>query len=146
MRADDKANTMFRFYGVVAALSIGLVAGNWSPGELGTETEVVFWAGCASLLASGFYLGLALYPWDIRGTPPKRLLYFGHVIVYDSVDALADALRNVEEDVEHRLVEQLLGISRLVDSKRRLMRRALLTLGLGTVVVLVTLIADSVVS
>ena len=27
-RADDKANTLFRFYGVVGALSIGLLAGN----------------------------------------------------------------------------------------------------------------------
>src|SRR5437879_609775 len=31
-RADDKASTLFRFYGVVAALSIGLLAGrSWSP-------------------------------------------------------------------------------------------------------------------
>src|SRR5437588_7277983 len=34
-RADDKASTLFRFYGVVAALSIGLLAGRgWSPTEL----------------------------------------------------------------------------------------------------------------
>jgi len=105
-RADDKANTLFRFYGVVAALSIGLLAGrSASPTNLDPVAQVVFWLGCAALLASGVYLGMTLYPRDIRGTPAKRLLYFGHVIAYDSVPELAAALQGVEEDSGHRLVE-----------------------------------------
>src|SRR5262245_41936566 len=53
-RADDKANTLFRFYGVVAALSIGLLAGqSWSPTDLDLGPQLIFWFGCSALLASG---------------------------------------------------------------------------------------------
>jgi len=132
-RADDKATPLFRFYGVVAALSIGLLAGaSASPTNLDPAGQLLFWSGCAAFLASGVYLGMTLYPRDIRGTPAKRLLYFGHVIAYDSVDELAAALRGVEEDSEHRVVEQLLSVSRLVHAKYALTRRALIALGVGT--------------
>jgi hypothetical protein len=142
-RADDKANTLFRFYGVVAALSIGLLAGrSGSPTNLDVPGQVLFWLGCASFLASGLYLGMTLYPRDIRGTPAQRLLYFGHVIAYPSVDDLAAALRNVAEDPEHRLVEQLLSVSRLVHAKYALTRKALLALGLGALLCLAGVIVS----
>jgi len=132
-RADDKANTLFRFYGVVAALSIGLLAGqSASPTHLDVPGQVLFWSGCAAFLASGVYLGMTLYPRDIRATPAKRLLYFGHVIAYQTVPELAAALRGVEEDAEHRLVEQLLSVSRLVHVKYALTRKALIALAIGT--------------
>jgi hypothetical protein len=146
-RADDKASTLFRFYGVVAALSIGLLAGRgWSPGDLDTTAQVLFWAGCLSFLASGLFLGMTLYPRNIRGAPARRLLYFGHVIAYDSVDKLAAALRGVEEDSEHRLVEQLLSVSRLVHAKYALTRKALLALGAGTALCLAGVIVDAIVT
>src|SRR5260370_22393251 len=67
-RADDKANTLFRFYGVVAALSIGLLAGRgWSPADMDVGAQLLFWSGCAAFLASGVYLGMTLYPRDLRG-------------------------------------------------------------------------------
>jgi hypothetical protein len=132
-RADDKANTLFRFYGVVAALSIGLLAGrSASPTNLDVPGQTLFWIGCAAFLASGVYLGMTLYPRDIRTTPAERLLYFGHVIAYQTVDELAAALRAVDEDVEHRVVEQLLSVSRLVHAKYALTRKALIALGIGT--------------
>jgi len=133
-RADDKANTLFRFYGVVAALSIGLLAGSSaSPANLAAGAQVLFWLGCAAFLASGVYLGMTLYPRDIRGTPAQRLLYFGHVIAYRSVPELTAALRAVGNDSENRLVEQLLSVSRLVHAKYALTRKALIALGAGTV-------------
>jgi hypothetical protein len=132
-RADDKANTLFRFYGVVAALSIGLLAGSSaSPTNLEVGAQVFFWVGCAAFLASGIYLGMTLYPRDIRGTPAHRLLYFGHVIAYQSVPELTAALRDVGADSENRLVEQLLSVSRLVHAKYALTRKALIALGTGT--------------
>jgi Family of unknown function (DUF5706) len=144
-RADDKASTLFRFYGVVAALSIGLLAGNgWSPSDLAIAAQVLFWAGAGALLASGLFLGMTLYPRDIQGTPAKRLLYFGHVIAFQSVDELASALRSVEEDAEHRLVEQLLDVSRLVHAKYALTRKALVALGAGTALCLAAVIVDSI--
>jgi hypothetical protein len=131
-RADDKANTLFRFYGVVAVLSIGLLVGkSASPTNLDILGQLLFWSGCAAFLASGVYLGMTLYPRDIRGTPSKRLLYFGHVIAYNSVDELAAALSSVEEDKQHRVVEQLLSVSRLVHAKYALTRKALIALGMG---------------
>jgi hypothetical protein len=146
-RADDKASTLFRFYGVVAALSIGLLAGqSWSPANLDLVSQVLFWAGCVSFLASGVYLGMTLYPRDIRGTPAKRLLYFGHVIAYASVPELAAAFRSVEEDAEHRMLEQLLSVSQLVHTKYALTRRALLALGAGTALCLVGVILNALVS
>src|SRR5262245_66242998 len=80
-RADDKANTLFRFYGVVAALSIGLLAGrSASPTNLDIPGQVLFWAGCGAFLASGIYLGMTLYPRDSLGNPSKRFLSFCSVI------------------------------------------------------------------
>ena len=146
-RADDKASTLFRFYGVVAALSIGLLAGRgWSPTDLELTAQLLFWAGCVAFLASGVYLGMTLYPRDIRGTPAKRLLYFGHVIAYDSVEDLATALQSVEEDSEHRLVEQLLSVSRLVHVKYAMTRKALLALGAGTVLCIAAVIVNTVIT
>jgi len=145
-RADDKANTLFRFYGVVAALSIGLLAGSSaSPTNLDPAAQVLFWVGCTALLASGVYLGMTLYPRDIRGTPAKRLLYFGHVIAYQSVDELASALRHVEEDSGHRLLEQLLSVSRLVHAKYALTRKALIALGVGTALCLLGVVVNALV-
>jgi Family of unknown function (DUF5706) len=132
-RADDKANTLFRFYGVVAALSIGLLAGSTaSPTNLAISAQLFFWAGCAAFLASGIYLGMTLYPRDIRGAPANRLLYFGHVIEYQSVDELAAGLQHVKADSGRRVVEQLLSVSRLVHAKYALTRKALIALGVGT--------------
>jgi len=143
-RADDKANTLFRFYGVVAALSIGLLAGSSaSPTNLDPIAQVFFWVGCAALLTSGVYLGMTLYPRDIRGTPAKRLLYFGHVIAYDSVPELAAALEGVQEDSGHRLVEQLLSVSKLVHAKYALTRKALISLGVGTALCLLGVIVNA---
>ena len=106
---------------------------------------MLFWAGCAAFLASGLYLGMTLYPRDIRGTPAKRLLYFGHVIAYRSVPELAAALRVVEEDSEHRLVEQLLSVSRLVHAKYALTRKALIALGAGTALCLGGVLLDAII-
>jgi hypothetical protein len=143
-RADDKANTMFRFYGVVAALSIGLLAGKgWSPSELAPVAQGLFWAGCTALVASGVFLGWTLYPRDIRGTPARRLLYFGHVIAFQSVTELTDALNAVEHDRGGRLVEQLLGVSRLVHKKYALMRRALTSLAFGAFACLAAVILSA---
>ena len=145
-RADDKASTLFRFYGVVAALSIGLLAGRgWSPTDLDVAAQVLFWSGCVAFLVSGLYLGMTLYPRDIRGTPAKRLLYFGHVIAYQSVPELAAALRSVEEDSEHRLVEQLLSVSRLVHVKYALTRKALMALGAGTAMCIAAVMVNAVI-
>jgi Family of unknown function (DUF5706) len=146
-RADDKANTMFRFYGVVAALSIGLLAGGgWSPTDLSLAAEVLFWAGVAALLASGVFLGRTLYPRRDQGTPPERLLYFGHVLAYPTVPELITALRSVPEDLEHRLAEQLLMVSRLVNAKYGLMRWALASLGVGTGLCIAAVLVSSVAS
>ena len=146
-RADDKASTLFRFYGVVAALSIGLLAGRgWSPTDLEIAAQLMFWTGCVAFLASGVYLGMTLYPRNIRGTPAKRLLYFGHVIAYESVDELAAALQSVEEDSEHRLVEQLLSVSRLVHVKYAMTRKALLALGAGTALCIAAVIVNAIIT
>lgn len=144
-RADDKASTMFRFYGVVAALSIGLLAGqNWSPLDLAVATQVLFWVGSVALVASGWFLGTTLYPRDIRNTPRERLLYFGHVVEYDSVPELRAALRGVEGDYDDRLVEQLLGMSRLVHHKYTLMRKALVSLGVGAATCIAAVLANAI--
>jgi hypothetical protein len=143
-RADDKANTMFRFYGVVAALSIGLLGGQgWSPMELAAPAAALFWFGSASLLSSGWFLGTTLYPRDIRETSRDRLLYFGHVNQFASVPELRAALREVERDHDDRLVEQLLGMSHLVAKKYGLMRKALISLGLGAGACLVAVLGDA---
>jgi len=143
-RADDKANTLFRFYGVVAALSVGLLAGKgWSPAQLAPLPQVLFWLGCAALLASGWYLGITLYPRNVRVGNPDRLLYFGDVTRYRSAPELADALRDVPEDRDLRVVQQLLVVCRLVERKFGYMRRALQLLAVGTTLCLAAVLLDA---
>lgn len=144
-RADDKANTLFRFYGVVAALSVGILAGNsWSPKELTALSQAFFWAGCIVLAASGVCLGLILYPRKVRANDRDRLLFFGRVTAYRSSAELTNALLAVEDDTESRTVEQLLTISRLVEHKFALMRGALICLGAGTLLIAAALLANRV--
>jgi hypothetical protein len=143
-RADDKANTLFRFYGVVAALSIGLLAGRgWSPGDLSTVSQILFWAGCAALLTSGVFLGMTLYPRSVADHRPGRLLYFGHINAYTTLAELTAALAAVEDDTESRLVEQLMVVSRLVEKKFSMTRRALQALAVGTALCLLAVLVDA---
>jgi hypothetical protein len=143
-RADDKANTLFRFYGVVAALSIGLLAGRgWSPGDLSAVSQVLFWAGCTALLASGVFLGMTLYPRNVSDLRPDRLLFFGHVNTYTSLTELTRALAAVEDDTETRLVEQLAVVSALVEKKFAMTRRALQALAIGTALCLLAVLVDA---
>jgi hypothetical protein len=142
-RADEKANTLFRFYGVVAALSIGLLAGRgWTPTELRPVSQVLFWTGCAVLFLSGVYLGRTLYPRSGRGSDHTRLLYFGHVLAYPDLAELEEALRGVEADADHRTVEQLVMVSRIVQAKYALTRRALVALAVGTALCLASVLLD----
>jgi hypothetical protein len=144
-RADDKANTLFRFYGVVAALSIGILAGNnWSPSQLSTLSQVFFWTGCAVLTLSGVFLGMILYPRKVRNNDRDRLLFFGHINSYPSTQELTTALAATEHDTERRLIEQLRTISGLVEHKFALMRGALIALALGTALIAGAIIANAV--
>jgi hypothetical protein len=143
-RADDKANTLFRFYGVVAALSIGLLAGRgWSPADLTSAAQVLFWAGCATLMASGVFLGMTLYPREVTDDHPGRLLYFGHVNAFPTPGELTRALQGVETDTESRIIEQLFTVSRLVQAKFRMTRRALIALGGGTALCIAAVVVNA---
>ena len=62
------------------------------------------------------------------------------------VPELAAALRSVEEDAEHRLVEQLLSVSRLVHAKYAMTRKALLALGAGTALCLAGVLVNVIVT
>lgn len=143
-RADDKANTLFRFYGVVAALSIGILAGNsWSPKDLSTLSQIFFWLGCLVLTLSGVCLGMILYPRKVNGNQRDRLLFFGHINAYRNREELTQALAHTETDTESRLVEQLMTTSRIVEHKFALMRGALLALALGTLLIAGAIIANA---
>ncbi len=119
---------------IKTTLRAGAMAGNSaSPTHLDVVAEVLFWSGCAAFLASGVYLGMTLYPRDIRGVRGEA------TAVLPACHRVAVGARlwprhyaSVEEDSEHRLVEQLLSVSRLVHKKYASTRKALLALGLGT--------------
>jgi hypothetical protein len=144
-RADDKANTLFRFYGVVAALAIGVLAGNsWSPNQLTTASQALFWAGCTSFTISGVCLGLILYPRRVRVKDRDRLLFFGHVNAYANRAELTKALQATEHDTEDRTLDQLIVISRLVENKFAYMRTALIMLAVGTALIGGALVANAV--
>jgi hypothetical protein len=88
---------------------------------------------------------MTLYPRDIRKSPSERLLYFGHVIQYSSVDELTAGLRTIDGNSDNRLVEQLLSVSRLVHVKYALTRKALIALGAGTFLCIFAVILNAVV-
>jgi hypothetical protein len=90
-RADTKAEILLAAFGVVvAAVLAGLVAGDWSPDELGRGAAIVFWAGSGCTSASFLALGYAVWPRVRHEQAEGPASYYAHVHAYDDLNLPAE--------------------------------------------------------
>jgi hypothetical protein len=143
-RADRKAQILFAASGVaVSVVLAGVVAGDWSPLDLPTWA-LATWAAGAALVGIGLImLGASIFPRIVHHDPDGKVAYFGHVASYPNVEALHAALETLATDADDRTMDQLWVVSRIVVRKYRLIRLALLLLGLGLVLALLGAVGGS---
>jgi MFS family permease len=126
-RADTKAALILAATGVViGALLAGLLSGKWTPFDLNSKIEWLWWLGVGSAAFGVFSIAAAVYPRiSRRGTAhPGVPAYYGDVAAYESIDAFRDAIERAPKPRE-RLIDQTFVVSRIVQRKYVLLRRGL---------------------
>lgn len=131
-RADNKANIVLAGAGVaVGAMLAGLIAGDVSlSGEPWYVWAFVVVAGL--LIVAGIEsVGSAVFP--RLGTPETgRARYFTEVAQFgDDLDALVSALREEAVKADERNSDQVLILSKLVQTKYALTQRGMVLLAVG---------------
>jgi len=141
-RADAKASILLAgMLAVIGGVSALLSTSKWNPLTQPAWLQVGWWAAVLAMLAGLFALGWAVYPRGHRLDPGRTIVgYFGDVVRYGSVDALAVALRDGPD--EHAVVvDQVWQLSLLVDAKYRLIRLAIGAFLLPVLLLLVVMVA-----
>ncbi len=154
--ADGKASILFGAGGVVfGVVATDLLGDGWRPSELGAWAEVVWWVGAGLGTIGLVSLGAAVYPritasrwffWSRRSRrthrqPRAAAHYFGELAEHTNV---RDARRAVEagaKDGINRTVEQAWILSKLVVTKYRLTKAALVLYAVGGACMLVAHVA-----
>jgi MFS family permease len=130
-RADGKATTLLGVVGLIlGALLAGVIAGDWTPSNLGCAEEVVFWIGAAAAGTAEGLLCAAVIPRLKHDKDRDAVAYFGHVVQFDSED---EFIRALEKAPRGRLADQIWHISRSVQTKYRLIQLGLLAFAGGLV-------------
>jgi|SRR5579871_2196149 len=134
-RAESKAALILATTGVViGALLAGLFAGKWTPFDLNSKIEWLWWLGVASAGAGVFSIAAAVYPRIRRrgAAHPGVPAYYGDVAAYENIDAFRNAIEKAPKPRE-RLMDQTFVVSRIVQRKYVLLRRGLRCLLLAIV-------------
>jgi Pycsar effector protein len=147
-RADEKANTLFRLYGVVLAAGVAFsVTGN-SRSLNATAGAILLVAAILGLTAGGM-LAMALAPRHHRSaktaaSPSKAPGYFGDVNAYPDAASFATALAQTALDVDQWIVDQIRIVSAIVERRYRLLRTATALTWAGIVLTMCAAIAQRV--
>lgn len=133
VRADNKASILLAASGVaVGALLAAILAGDWTPFSLNVRIQWLWWVGSAFSVGAIYYLGSAVYP-RIRaqGPRPKLIAYYGDVVAANDKQYVAELLAESSLDPKERLLDQIIQISRTVQTKYLAIRKAMCCLGIG---------------
>lgn len=137
-RADGKAAMLLAVAGVVfGVIAAAILAGSWSPHELDVGYQVMWWIGGGIAAAGTFELCLAVWP-RITHELGSSITYFNDIALLGEVANVKAALEGGSS--EERVLVQLVAISGIVRRKFIHIRRAMVLLGAGSVLVLVALI------
>jgi MFS family permease len=139
-RADGKASMLLSALGVaIGVIAAALLAGDWSPDRLDRPYRVVWWVGLAFAGAGSLALCLAVWPRIRHHLPGPSATYFDEIALLGSVERVKTALART--DATDRTLTQLVAISRIARRKYKLIRWAMLLLGVAIVLVLIAMIA-----
>ncbi len=131
-RADSKVSILLAAAGVAGSVLAGA-----SVAEGASLTHLPLWAEILGALGLGSYvlgtsaLGLALLPRTRHHSAPDKLYFFGHVATYRTPETLAPALERAAECSEHRTIDQLWHVSRIIVRKYQLLRAGMVLLAIG---------------
>lgn len=145
-RADEKANTLFRLYGVVLAAGVAFaVTGNSR--SLTTAAAIILLTAAIFGLTAGGLLAMALAPRHHRNlktaaTPTRAPGYFGDVNAYPDTASFARALTQTAQNVDHWIVDQIRIVSAIVERRYRLLRTATALTWAGIVLTMCAAIAQ----
>jgi hypothetical protein len=124
--ADKKASILLATLGVgFGAVLGGQLSGTWDPSLLSPCGGAVWWTGvCVAILAVG---AAALAVWPRYGSEhqPKKVAYWGHAATFKGSKELRQALKAQNLPSPVRTADQLWHVSRIVRTKYRLVRSAL---------------------
>lgn len=130
-RADGKAAMLLAAFSVfVGVVLAGLLAGEFTPGDLGCDGRAFWWAGCVVIAGSLVALAYAIYPRLSHGEADGPITYFGHA-AGKGVQAVEAALQRQVGSDRSRTVEQLVVVSDIVWRKYRFVQIALWAFGAG---------------
>jgi hypothetical protein len=141
-RADEKCNTLFRFYGVAMVLLVGVLLGGTSASttHLHGTARSLLWLGTGLIAVALVILGAAVYPRIDRTHSHEKLAFFGDVIRYDTAGELEAAIAAASSNRDGWMLHQVMVTSRIVHQKYRLLRGALLFLLAGAVLCAVAIV------
>lgn len=124
--ADHKASMVLAVLGIgFGALLGGLIARDWSPGQLDGFGRAAWTIG--ALLAGGSVFSAAAAVWPRFTVPAKtrEIHYWGHVAALDSARELEDVLDQRPPSLTDRTRHQMFELSRIVARKYAWVRRAM---------------------
>lgn len=127
-RVDSKAALLLAASGVIiGALLAGLFGSKWTPFDLSSQIEWLWWLGMASAALGVFSIAAAVYPRMRRNETTPHLglpSYYGDVAAYKNIGAFKDVIEKTPISAE-RLVDQTFVLSGIVQRKYLLLRRGL---------------------
>lgn len=126
-RVDSKAALLLAASGVIiGALLAGMIGGRWTPFDLNSDIEWIWWLGVASAALGVFSIAVAVYPRTSRRRAPQPAIptYYGDVAAYKNIDSFRLAIEKAPAPRE-RLIDQTFVLSRIVQRKYMLIRRGL---------------------
>lgn len=130
--ADHKASMVLAVLGIgFGALLAGLIARDWSPGDLNVVGSCLWWAAAAAAAGSVVSAAAAVWP---RFTLPARtsvVFFWGHVATFADREELEEALERHPPRLEDRTRHQLFELSKIVARKYQLVRAAMRLAGVA---------------
>lgn len=136
-RADSKAATILAATGVAGSvIAAAIVAGQWSPNEMGAWTRLLWWVGAVLGLFGIGKLGHCLLPRTRNSQPRTEVDYYGDAARYSTWQSLRGHLLRVEPDAFDRNVRQFHQNAGIVTDKYRRLRWGMRSVG-GSVVTMI---------
>ena len=145
-RADEKANTLFRLYGVILAAGVAFsVTGNSR--SLNVAAGSILLVAAIFGLTAGGMLAMALAPRhhrSIKTALGRAPGYFGDINAYPDTASFAGALAQTARDVDQWIVDQIRIVSAIVDRRYRLLRTATTLTWAGIVLTICAAVAQRI--
>jgi len=143
-RADTKAFGLLSFLGIFfGVLFAGVMAGDWSPSDMGTAPQLLWWLGVLVSLWAMAALCAAIWPRiPLSSGCGRAVLYFGDVAGSCSLEELSEGIAAAEGLEPDRTMRQLHALSAIACRKYRHTRAALSALAISLVLVALALLIE----